>query len=81
MNKNEENLRKNEKTLKKKQKTQEQKEEEKKRKRGPKGGITPPRRAQKLFFYIRTVKRNRNEIEAQKKLVLSPRQKKKNLRK
>ncbi len=27
----------------------------------------PPRRAQKLFFYIRTVKRNRNEIETQNK--------------
>ena len=29
---------------------------------------TPPRRTQKLNFYIRTVTRNRNEIEAQKKI-------------
>ena len=38
--------------------------ENKKRKRGPKG--VPPETAQKLIFYIRTVKRNRNEIEAKK---------------
>ena len=40
----------------------------KKRKRGPKG-VPPedhPRWAQKLIFPTRTVKRNRNEIEAQK---------------
>ena len=29
--------------------------------------ICPPRRTQKLIFYIRIVKRNRNEIETQKK--------------
>ena len=40
----------------------------KKGKEGPKG-LPPchPRWAQKLIFHIRTVKRNRNEIEAQKK--------------
>ena len=37
----------------------------KKRKRGPKG--VPPEMGPKIVFYIRTVKRNRNEIEAQKK--------------
>ena len=37
----------------------------KKRKEGPKG--YHPRWAQKLIFHIRTVNRNRNEIEAQKK--------------
>ena len=37
----------------------------KKRKEGPKGCL--PRWAPKLIFHIRTVKRNRNEIEAQKK--------------
>ena len=49
---------------KKKKKTR-KKKKEKKEKEGPKG--YPPRRAQKLIFYIRTVKRNRNEIEARKK--------------
>ena len=29
--------------------------------------VYPPRRTQKMIFYIRTVKRNRNEIETQKK--------------
>ena len=37
----------------------------KKGKEGPKG--YHPRCAPKLIFHIRTVKRNRNEIEAQKK--------------
>ena len=37
----------------------------KKGKEGPKG--YHPRWAQKLIFHIRTVKRNRNEIEARKK--------------
>ena len=40
----------------------------KKGKEGPKLLLQPPPRwAQKLMFHIRTVKRNRNEIEAQKK--------------
>ena len=30
-------------------------------------GVYPPRWAPKLIFHIRIVKRNRNEIEAQKK--------------
>ena len=38
-------------------------------KEGPKG--YPPRRPKKLIFYIRTVKRNRNDIEAQKNQILS----------
>ena len=42
-----------------------EKKSRKKRKRGPKGDH--PRCAQKLIFHIRIVKRNRNEIEAQKK--------------
>ena len=37
----------------------------KKEKDGPRGHH--PRWAQKLIFHIRTVKRNRNEIEARKK--------------
>ena len=41
-----------------------QKEEKRKRE----GGGAPQRRwAQKMIFYMRTVKRNLNEIEAQKK--------------
>ena len=46
-------------------KTGEKKKEDKKEKR-PKG-VYLPRWAQKLIFHIRIVKRNRNEIEAQKK--------------
>ena len=66
--KNEEMNRKKEKnekikSKKKKQKTGEKKG--KKGKRGPKG--YHPRWAQQLIFHIRTVKRNRNEIEAQEK--------------
>ena len=34
---------------------------------GPKIDFYHPRWAQKLIFHMRTVKRNRNEIEAQKK--------------
>ena len=45
--------------------TTEKKKVGKKGKEGPKG--YHPRRAQKLIFHIRTVKRNRNEIEAQRK--------------
>ena len=43
----------------------ERKKSRKKRKRGLKG--YHPRWAQKLIFHIRTVKRNRYEIEVQKK--------------
>ena len=39
----------------------------KKRKKGTKGYYTLPRRNQKLIFYMRIVKKNRNEIETQKK--------------
>ena len=49
---------------KRQKKKQEKKKDEKKEKEGPKG--YPPRRAQKLIFYTRIVKRNQNEIEAQK---------------
>ena len=55
---------------KKKDKKKGEKKEGKKGKEGPKGKTTPslsPRWAKKLIFYIRTVKRNRNEIEARKK--------------
>ena len=59
-------MRKNEKIkMKKKDKKREKKKVGKKGKEGPKG--YHPRWAQKLIFHIRTVKRNRNEIEAQKK--------------
>ena len=47
----------------------------KKRKEGSKG--YHPRWAQKLIFHIRTVKRNRNEIEAQKSDFEHPTKKKK----
>ena len=48
----------------------------KKAKEGPKGTYHP-RWAQKLIFHIRTVKRNRNEIEAQKiQIILSTQQRK-----
>ena len=44
------------------------KKDEKKKKRAQRGTPPPlPRRAQKLIFYMRTVNRNRNEIETQKK--------------
>ena len=42
------------------------KKSRKKRKRGPNGA--PPETGPKIVFYIRTVKRNRNEIEPQKKI-------------
>ena len=51
---------------KKESKTQEKTEEENKGKEGPKG--LPQETDQKIvFFYTRTVKRNLNEIETQKK--------------
>ena len=50
---------------KKKDKKTGEKKVGKKGKEGPKG--YHPRWAQKLIFHIRTVKRNRNEIEARKK--------------
>ena len=59
-------MRKNEKIKsKKKDKKREEKKVGKKGKADPKG--YDPRWAPKLIFHIRTVKRNRNEIEAQKK--------------
>ena len=48
-----------------KDKKREKKKVGKKGKEGPKG--YHPKWAQKLIFHIRTVKRNRNEIETQKK--------------
>ena len=69
--KNEE-VKKNEKNEKIKSKKKDKKNERKtkvgkKGKEGPKGYHYHPRWAQKLIFHIRTVKRNRNEIEARKK--------------
>ena len=61
---------KNEKKWKNKKQEKRQKNREKSRKKGkegPKGGKVHPRCAQKLIFHIRTVKWNRNEIEAPKK--------------
>ena len=46
---------------------------EKKKKRAQRG--TSRDGSKKMIFYLRTVKRNRNEIEAQKNWILSPRQK------
>ena len=56
------------------------KKEGKKGKEASKGVIytPPPRRADKLNFFQRNVKRNRNEIETQKQQILSLRQKEKN---
>ena len=51
---------------KKKDKKREKNKVGKKEKEGLKG--YHPRWAQKLIFHIRTVKRNRNEMEAQKKI-------------
>ena len=62
------------KKTKKKKKKQEKTKRRKKKKRGPNG--VPTETAQQLIFYIRTVKKNRNEIEAQKNQILSTRQKK-----
>ena len=65
MNKKREKMKK---IKKKKDKKTGEKKSRKKKKRGPKGGTTThPRWAQKLIFHMRTVKRNRNQIEAQKK--------------
>ena len=68
--KNEEMNKKREKMKKKKKKKQE-KDKKREKKVGKKGKEGPkvyhPRWAQKLFFHIRNVKRNRNEIEAPKK--------------
>ena len=63
-----------------KNKKKEKTDMRKKGKEGPKGYL-PPRRAQKLIFYKRTVKRNRNEIEAQKKSDFEHRRKKKKKKK
>ena len=66
-------LRKNEKGKKKEKK----KNKRKKKKRGSKG-VPLPRRSHKLIFYIRTVMRNRNEIETQKESDFEHPTKKKN---
>ena len=65
----------------KRQNTGEKKSRKKKEKRAQRG--TNPRWApKKIIFHIRTVKRNRNEIEARKKIqILSTQQKKENERK
>ena len=62
-------MRKNEKIKsKKKDKKKLEKKIGKKKKRGLEGVfLYHPRRAQKLIFHTRIVKRNRNEIQAQKK--------------
>ena len=52
---------------KKKDKKREKKVGKKKEKRAQKGCTYHPRWVQNLIFHIRTVKRNRHEIEAQKK--------------
>ena len=51
--------------MRKHEKIKKQEKRKKKGKEGPK--LYHPRWAQKLIFHIRTVKRNRHEIEAQKK--------------
>ena len=55
---------------KKKRKKTKKKREKKRRKKGKEGPkvlfIFTPEMGQKMIFHIRTVKRNRNEIEAQK---------------
>ena len=56
----------------KKSKKKREKKVGKKGKEGPKGYL--PRWAAKLIFHVRTVKRNRNEIEAKKNQILSTRQ-------
>ena len=66
-NKNEQKRRKNENIKSKKREKRTGEKSRKKGKEGPKGYLYHPRWAQKLIFHIRTVKRNRNEIEAQKK--------------
>ena len=58
-------MRKNERKQEKRQKTGE-KSRKKKEKRAQRGYL-PPEMGPKLIFHIRTVKRNRHEIEAQKK--------------
>ena len=72
--KNEEMNKKEKKWENKKQEKNGRKKSRKKMKRGPKGVCVVPSRAQKLIFHVRTVKRNRNEIEAQKNQILSTQQ-------
>ena len=62
------------------------KKQEKRQKTGGKKGKEGPKKyhprwAQKLIFNIRTVKRNRNEIEAQKNQILSTQQRQRKWRK
>ena len=56
---------------KKKKKKKKKKEEKKKRRKKRRRGFSP-RRAETLNCIFRTVKRNRNEIEAQKKTDFEP---------
>ena len=69
----------NERIWKKNERTNERTKKEKAmKKKGPKGFLyPPPRLAQKLIFYIRTVKRNLNETVAQKKSDFEPQTKEK----
>ena len=64
---------------KKKDKKTGEKKVGKKEKRAQRGTYHP-RWAQKLIFHIRTVKRNRNEIEARKKSDFEHRRKRKNMK-
>ena len=66
MTKKREKMKKKKKKNKKKDKKRE-KTRWKKRKRGPKGVFSTRDGHKKKIFHIRTVKRNRNEIEARKK--------------
>ena len=79
MNKKWEKMKKKTKTKKKDKKKREKKKVGKKGKEGPKG--FHPRRLKRMFFHIRTVKRNRNEIEAQKIRFWAPKKDKENERK
>ena len=71
---NEKNEKNEEKNKKKRQKNGRKKSRKKKEKRAQRGLPYHPRWVQKLIFHIRTVKRNRNEIEAQKTQILSTQQ-------
>ena len=65
----------------KRQKKREKRKVGKKGKEGPKGYQYHPRWAPKLIFYMRTVNRNRNEIDAQKKTDFEHPTKKKKMKK
>ena len=68
-------FRKNEKIKrKKKDKKREKKKSRKKKEKRAQRGVTTRDWPKKMIFHIRTVKRNRNEIEAQKNQILSTQQ-------